>query len=281
MAPLARSPSRGAGAGYPPNAMPESYFDADPVNYDRARPSYPDALFEDLWAYLDEGARVRPDILEMGPGTGQATRSLLARGGSVTAVELGTNLASYLAQKYAGEPRLRVVNAAFEDAPVPEGAFDLVFAATAYHWVTPEARFARPHALLRERGVLAVVDTVQVRDEADRGYFERSQHIYARYWDDQATFRPAPEPDAEPPILDEMRANGLFEDVRLWRYLWDQRYDVDAYLNLVRSYSNTAQLPPEERARFLDDLREFVAAEEGGMVLRPLVVTLVAGRRRS
>ena len=261
--------------------MPESYFDADPATYDRARPTYPDALFDDLWGYLDEGVRAHPEVVEMGPGTGQATRVLLGRGASVTAVELGSNLASYLAEKHAGEPRLHVVNAAFEDAPLPEGAFDLVFAATAYHWVAPEARFVRPHALLRDRGVLAVVDTVQVRDEGDRGYFERSQHLYARYWPDQATFRPAPEPDAEPPILEQMRASGLFEDVRLWRYRWDQRYDVDAYLDLVRSYSNTAQLPPEERARFLDDLRAFVSAEDGGTVLRPLVITLVAGRRRS
>ena len=261
--------------------MPESYFDADPATYDRAGPTYPDALFEDLWRYLDEGVRAHPEVVEMGPGTGQATRVLLERGANVTAVELGTNLASYLAEKHAGDPYLRVVNAAFEDAPLPEDAFDLVFAATAYHWVAPEARFARPHALLRDRGVLAVVDTVQVRDEADRGYFERSQHIYGRYWPEQATFRPAPEPSVEPPILDQMRGSGLFEDTRLWRYRWDQRYDVDAYLDLVRLYSNTAQLPPEKRTRFLDELREFVAAEDDGTVLRPLVITLVAGRRRS
>lgn len=261
--------------------MPESHFDADPATYDRARPIYPDALFEDLWGYLDRDMRARPEVVEMGPGTGQATQALLRRGANVTAVELGSNLAAYLAEKYAGEPRLTVLNAAFEDAPLPERAFDLVFAATAYHWVAPEARMARPHALLRERGVLAVVDTVQVRDEADRGYFERSQHIYARYWPDRAAFQPALEPTLEPPILGELRASERFEDARLWRYRWDQRYDVDAYLDLVRSYSNTAQLPPEERARFLDDLRAFVAAEEGGTVLRPLVVTLVVGRRAS
>jgi len=261
--------------------MPASFFDADPANYDRARPSYPDALFEDLWGYIDAQLRARPNVVEMGPGTGQATRSLLARGWTVTAVELGSNLASYLSQKYADEARLTVVNAAFEDAPLPLRAFDLVFAATAYHWIAPEARFARPHALLRDRGVLAVVDTVQIRDDADRGYFERSQHIYARYWPDQATFRPAPEPDVEPPLVHEMEASGLFDDARLWRYRWDQHYDVDAYMDLVRSYSNTAQLPPEERGRFLEDLREFVATEDGGTVIRPLVVTLVAGRRRS
>ena len=260
--------------------MGGSLFDWDPENYDRARPSYPDALFDDLWVYLDEGMRARPATIEVGPGTGQATRALLARGARVTAVELGSRLAVFLARKFLAQPELTVVNAAFEDVPLSEGAWDLVFSATAYHWVAPETRTAKPHALLKAGGVLAVVDTIQVHDEADRGYFERSQPLYARYWTDQATFHPAPQPDVEPPMLEELRASGLFEDVRLWRYRWDQRYSVDAYIALVRSYSNTYALAPDLRESFLADLRAFVLAEEGAYVLRPLVITLVAGRRR-
>lgn len=262
--------------------MDESLFDWDPENYDRARPSYPDALFDDLWAYFDEGARAQPAVVEVGPGTGQATRALLERGARVTAVELGPRLAAFLARKFRAQPELDVVNAAFENAPLSEGAWDLVFSATAYHWVAPEARTAKPHALLMAGGVLAVVDTIQIRDEADRDYFERSQPLYARYWPDQATFHPAPRPDdVEPPILEEMRTSGLFDDVRLWRYRWDQRYDVEAYMSLVRSYSNTYELVPDVRERFLADLRAFVEAEEGAYVLRPLLITLVTGRRRS
>ena len=261
--------------------MRESLFDWDPENYDRARPSYPDALFDDLWAYLDVGTRAQPAVVEVGPGTGQATRALLARGARVTAVELGPRLAALLARKFRARTELTVLNAAFEEAPLPECAWDLLFSATAYHWVASGTRMAKPHTLLKAGGVIAVVDTIQVSDEADRGYFERSQPLYARYWPDQATFHPAPRPDdVEPPILEEMRASGLFEDVRLWRYRWDQRYDVDAYISLVRSYSNTYELAPDVRERFLADLRAFVEAEEGAYVLRPLVITLVAGRRR-
>ncbi len=259
----------------------ESLFDWDPENYERARPAYPSALFDDLWAYLDDGQRGQPAVVEVGPGTGQATRALLERGAQVTAVELGPRLAAFLAQKFGAQPALSVVNAAFERAPLPDGAWDLVFSATAYHWIEAEARTAKPYALLKADGVFAVVDTIQVRDESDRGYFERSQPLYARYWPDQTTYHPGPDPETvEPPIAVELRASELFDDVRLWRYRWDQRYDVDAYLALVRSYSNTYELEPAKRERFLRDLREFVEAEEGSSVLRPLVITLVAGRRR-
>ena len=65
--------------------------------YDRARPGYPDAVFEDLFARLP----ARPTIVEVGPGTGQATRQLLARGARVTAVELGPAMADTA----VGQPR--------------------------------------------------------------------------------------------------------------------------------------------------------------------------------
>ena len=263
-------------------AMPESQFDWDPANYDRARPSYPEALFDALWAYLDPAARARPATIEVGPGTGQATQALLARGAQVTAIELGPRLVAFLTQKFQDDPNLSVMNAAFEDAPLPTPVWDLVCSATAYHWIPTAQRMTRPHALLRSGGVLAIIDTIQVQDDdADHGYFERSQPVYARYWSNQTTFQPSPLPDeVEPPILAEVRASGLFDDVQLWRYRWDQHYDADAYMALVRSYSNTYELPPHTREQFLADLRAFVDAEDGARVVRPLVITLVAGRRR-
>ena len=146
--------------------MPESQFDYDPENYDRARPSYPPALFDDLWAYLDPGARAQPATVEVGPATGQATHSLLARGARVTAVELGPRLAAFLAAKYVDQPALRVVNAAFEDALLPEASADLLFSATAYHWVDAAVRMSRPHALLRPGGIISGPTLMTLADSA-------------------------------------------------------------------------------------------------------------------
>lgn len=258
--------------------MPASPFDNVPAIYDRVRPGYPEPLFDALFAALPQ--REGPArILEVGPGTGQATASLLERGAAVTAVEVGANLAAFLTRKFSTNPRLTVVNAAFEETSLGDGAWDLVTAATAFHWIDPAERMARAHALLVPGGVLGIIDTIQVRDPADRGYFERSQPIYARYWPDQAIYQPAPEPDVVPPVFEEMRASGLFEDVSVQRWRWDQRYEVDAYIDLVRSYSNTYDLEPAAREAFLDELRAMVTAEEGSSVLRPLVITLTMGRK--
>src|SRR5438045_878648 len=57
-------------------------------------------------------------VIEVGPGTGQATTALLARGALVTAVEVGPQLAAHLERTYRRQDRLTVLNAAFEDAPL-------------------------------------------------------------------------------------------------------------------------------------------------------------------
>lgn len=262
-----------------------SAFDSVPAIYDRARPLYPSALFDDFFAYLRESRSERecphPEIVEVGAGTGQATGVLLERGAHVTAVELGPSLAAFLAEKHRANANLRVIAGAFEQEPTEEGRWDAVLSATAYHWVKPEARLARPGALLVPGGVLAVIDTNQVESDADRGFFVRCQPIYNKYQPPPPSTPQGLTLDVVPPIFNEMQASDLFEDVRLWRYRWDQKYDGAQYADLLLSYSNTQDMDPEPRAGLVADLRAMVEAEEGGYVVRPLVITLAVGRRRA
>ena len=64
-----------------------SIFDEDADLYDRSRPDYPPALFADLVNITGIGAG--STVVEIGPGTGQATRGLLATGAAIIAVEIG------------------------------------------------------------------------------------------------------------------------------------------------------------------------------------------------
>jgi SAM-dependent methyltransferase len=104
-------------------------FDKAAELYDRARPRYPAALFEDLADLTGIGPGSR--VLEIGPGTGQATLPLAERGCRVVAVELGPDLAAVARRNLARFPTVEVVTAAFEDWPLPSEPFDLVLAATA------------------------------------------------------------------------------------------------------------------------------------------------------
>ena len=101
-------------------------FDEAAELYDRARPRYPPALFDDLADLTGIGPGSR--ILEIGPGTGQATLPLAERGCRVVAVELGADLAAVARRNLARFPTVEVVTAAFEDWPLPSEPFDLVLA---------------------------------------------------------------------------------------------------------------------------------------------------------
>jgi SAM-dependent methyltransferase len=93
-----------------------------------------------------------PHLLEIGCGTGHATVGLTQRGWRVLAVELGTEMAAVARRSLVGFLTVQVVTLAFEDRPLPLRPFDLVFAATAFHWVDPDVRVRKAAAALRVGG---------------------------------------------------------------------------------------------------------------------------------
>ncbi|WP_460630993.1 class I SAM-dependent methyltransferase [Leifsonia lichenia] len=244
-------------------------FDAAAAVYDEVRPSYPSALFDALFALLP----TRPDILEVGPGTGQATADLLARGATVHAVELGPALAVALRSKLPSE-RLRVSIGDFERLPLAARSADAVFSATAYHWISPEAQLDRPALLLRDGGVLAVVDLIQVESADDRGFFAAAQPLYDQYGQGH-TGPPAPtRQNVDPPIRSLIAADRRFERVEVRRYDWNQTYSAADYRKLMLSYSGTLLMPPEQREGLLDAVEALIVEAFDGTVTRPLVATL-------
>jgi SAM-dependent methyltransferase len=138
-------------------------FGADAAGYESARPHYPESLYAALAA---EGALVSgADVFELGPGTGQASRRLIAANvGSLALVEPDPVLARELA--LLGEP-VRIVNAPLEDAALPLGTFDLGVAATSFHWVDPSRGLPMVRDILRPGGVWAMWWNVLHDPEAD------------------------------------------------------------------------------------------------------------------
>src|SRR4051812_16606299 len=216
-------------------------FDEVAALYDRVRPGYPDDLFDELAAALPPS----PIVAEVGPGTGQATKGLVARGARVTAVELGARLAAVLARNL---PTVDVVIAPFENVDLAPGSFDAVVAASSYHWVPPEARMTRPAALLRPGGQLVLIALNQVASPADRGFFDEGHHVFNRHGL-PGTYEPAPTHDAlVPAFVDEIVASPEFSEPAIHRYRWDQRYTGRSYTELKRTDSNSrAMADPEAR----------------------------------
>jgi SAM-dependent methyltransferase len=130
-------------------------FDEVAVEYDRARPTYPDQLVDHACQVAELGSGAR--VLEVGCGSGQLTRSLVARGLEVTALEPGKRLISLAEQNLEGTAGVEFVNARFEDAPLPRGHFEAVFSASAFHWLDPEVSWQRAARALAPGGTLALI----------------------------------------------------------------------------------------------------------------------------
>ena len=236
--------------------------------FDEARPSYPAPLFDELFGLLP----AEPGIVEVGPGTGKATKDLLARGASVHAIEIGPEMAAKLRTNLPSR-RLRISVGDFELMPIEPGA-DAVFSATAYHWISPGAQTDRPAAILRLGGVVAIVDLMQVDSPDDLGFFAASQPIYERYGEGHEG-PPAPSRGmVDPPIRAVLRADQRYDSVAVHSYDWNQTYSAAGYRNLMLSYSGTQMMEASERLGLLDEMEAFIQNEFGGYVTRPLVATL-------
>lgn len=130
--------------------------------YDRHRPAYPDALIDGACevAGLAPGATV----LEIGCGTGQLTRSLLARGLRVVAVEPGEQLIARARDQLAGAGEVQFLNARLEEASLPQAQYRAVFSASAIHWVDPDVSWRKIAGALIDGGTVALVSYFGLKD---------------------------------------------------------------------------------------------------------------------
>lgn len=141
-------------------------FDEVAAEYDRNRPAYPDELVAEACQVAGIGAGDR--VLEVGCGSGQLTRSLVARGLRVVALEPGKRLVSLAGQNLGGPGQVEFVNARFEDAPVPEGHFRAVFSASAFHWIDPDISWEKVARVLVPGGALALIQYCGLQEERSR-----------------------------------------------------------------------------------------------------------------
>jgi SAM-dependent methyltransferase len=228
-------------------------FDEVPELYDRVRPGYPDALFDDLseLARLEPGSRV----LELGCGTGQATAALALRGHEVVALELGAGLADVARRNLSAFPAVRVINAAFESWPLPAERFDAVVAATAFHWIDPAVRVSKSADALRPGGALAVVCTHHVAGGSER-FFADAQRCYERWDPATPPGLRLPAADDVPHGLEEVQAGGRFGAPQFRRYEHEIGYSAAGYRDLLLTYSG-------HRAMQLDAQRALLACITG------------------
>lgn len=258
-------------------------FDDDAERYDRTRPGYPATLFDALADAA--GLRAGSRVLEVAPGTGQATTSLAERGWRVTAVELGPQMAALARRSAAQVPGadVDVVVAPFEDWSLPDEPFDAVLCATAWHWLDPAVRARKAAQALRPGGVLGVVRSHHVAGGTS-AFFEAADGCWREFGQRDSggdtRFRLAPESEVRPATA-ELERSGCFAEVTAHGFPVEVEYTTAQYLDLLSTYSQVAVLDPEARAGLLGGVGRVADEQFDGRISHRYFFELVLARTPS
>ena len=214
--------------------------------YHRARPEYPDALYDHLIKATRLGGGDR--LLEVGCGTGKATLALARRGFRLTCVEPGPALAAAARANLAGFD-VGVVEAKFENVRLARGGFDVAFAATAWHWVDHSVGYQKLAAALRPGGYFAFWSATHVRPDDGDPFFDEIQPVYDEIGEGIAPGAHFPRPGELSGDQEELEASGLFRVVDESQYDWETVYDADSYIDLLNTFSGHIAMEPWQRDR--------------------------------
>jgi SAM-dependent methyltransferase len=233
-------------------------FDQVACVYRTARPDYPEALIDDVVSY----AGLQPDdpILEVGCGTGQATRSFARRGFRLLAIDPGAEMVRAAAESLAEFSNVELVQAIFEAWPANRARFELIIAAQSWHWVSPEVRFAKASEVLSPDGALAVFGHVPVGLPA--ALLERFKQAYLRH---AGIWGPPPESWYLPtgPFKGWFDESGLFGPVMHRSYLWKWQHTASSYINFLRTRSDLRMLTEATREALLEEIAAAID-DQGG-----------------
>lgn len=256
-------------------------FNEVPELYDRVRPRYPDEMFADLVSVTGMGEW--SSVLEVGCGTGQATRSLAALACSVTAIEPGVEMAALARQRLATFRNVTVETSTFEEWNDRGRGFDVLVAASAWHWVDPSIGWQRAHAMLRPGGWMALLGNVVVRRPGE-------PEVYAETADLHERFSPGNPDWGHPPLEEDARTTdegwGLVEDpgglfgptIVRW-YPTVQWFNGDGFADLLRSTSVYRRLGRDVREPLLDAIAERIRTRMRDRASRCYLSVLRIGQR--
>jgi len=203
-------------------------FNRDAAGYDRHRPAYPEELIDRACELA--GLAPGDEVLEIGCGTGQLTRSLVARDLRVTAIEPGDRLVGLARERLAGNENVRFVDTRLEDARLPHVRFAAVFCASAIHWVDPDIGWRQVADVLVPGGTLALIQYFGLRDphsaEDQSALLRIMSAIAPEIAVDWPTYR-----DLETTLAGAHERRGNISEVWAWLGSYDVRrtYVADLY----------------------------------------------------
>ena len=223
-------------------------FDTIPELFDRWRGRYTPALFEFLISKCGLGKGTR--VLELGPGTGQATDFALDAGCDYTCIELGDNFAEVLRRKYGSRENFRLIHGDFELVPFEKESFDFVYSAAAIQWMDPQIVYPKCFDILKKGGYLAMFLMSGDYKTPNPELYAEIQHVYDTLYHTEQPY------NKRFPYLDAPKFG--FSSEEYYEFPGTRVYNADDYVAYIHTHSDHITLKAEYRDAFFGAIHDAI-----------------------
>ena len=242
-------------------------FDTIPAQFDKYRSRYSMELFMDLIRYAGIGPG--KTVLELGPGTGQATDPILNTGCDYHAIELGEHLYEMMEYKYREYPNFSIVNDDFITHDFDSQKFDMIYSAATIQWIPEEIAFSKTFELLKPGGTLAMMLTISDYKSPNEDLYNKIQQVYSKY------FKPKTEYKHGAFQYTNASAYGYVEFEKR-EYYGKREFTADDYAAFCGTHCDHIVIPEPYKSKFFSGLKEVVLEAGNKIVFRDTFVLYLA-----
>lgn len=246
----------------------EGTFDTVVFAYDKFRPGYVEELYQTIFEYIPVNSS--SNVLEVGIGGGQATLPILQTGCNFTAVEYGERFSDLCRKKFKEYSKFAIVTDKFENTDFETDTYDLIFSATAFHWIPEEIGYSKVLAMLKSGGAFARFANHPFRDKGNHALQEEIDRLYGRYYykfySKKQEIRK--ECDEEQACRMALIAEKYgFTDIRYALFYRTRTFSAKEYCQLLGTYSDHIAIEETIRTEFFSKIEEAINKHGGKITI--------------
>lgn len=243
-------------------------FDTVANSYEKLRPGYVNELYNMIFDYVP--VDYSSTVVEVGIGGGQATLPILQTGCKLTAVEYGENFSKLCEEKFKDYANFSVITEKFENVTFSDETYDLVYSASAFHWVPEEIGYTKVFNMLKAGGAFARFANHPYRDKGNLVLSEAIDKLYSKYYYGYygKDIKDVKEYSEEQAIHRAQIAEKYgFVDIKHALFHRTRTFLAKEYIELLGTYSDHIAIEETIRIEFFSKIEEAINQHGGSFTL--------------